>query len=101
MLIAHQIALDPNNIEATYLAKACGVARFAYNWALAEWQKLYEEHKKDPARPKPSEGSLRRFLNSIKHEQFPWRALFGLNKKSEALPSPIPHFSSHLDPLFI
>jgi len=72
MLIAHQIALDPNNVQATYLAKACGVARFAYNWALAEWQKQYEEHKKDPLKPKPSEGSLRRLLNSIKQEQFPW-----------------------------
>jgi len=36
MLIAHRIALDPNNQQATYLKKACGVARFAYNWALAE-----------------------------------------------------------------
>lgn len=72
MLIAHQIALDPNNVQATYLAKACGVARFAYNWALAEWQKQYEEYKQDPLKPKPSQGSLRRLLNSIKHEQFPW-----------------------------
>jgi len=36
MLIAHRIALDPNNTQATYLARASGVARFAYNWALAE-----------------------------------------------------------------
>ena len=72
MLTAHCIALDPNNMQATYLAKSCGVARFAYNWALAEWQKQYEEHKKDSSKPKPTEGSLRRLLNSIKREQFPW-----------------------------
>ena len=30
----HIIALDPNNTQATYFKKACGVARFAYNWAL-------------------------------------------------------------------
>jgi putative transposase len=72
MLTAHRIALDPNAVQATYLSKACGVARFAYNWALAEWQKQYEEHKKDPAKPTPTEGALRRFLNSIKREQFPW-----------------------------
>ena len=72
MLTAHQIALDPNDVQATYFAKACGVARFAYNWALAEWQKLFEEHKKDPTKQKPSEGALRRLLNSIKGEQFPW-----------------------------
>jgi len=72
MLTAHKIALDPNDVQATYFMKACGVARFSYNWALAEWQKQYEEHKKDPNRPKPSEGALRRQLNSIKREQFPW-----------------------------
>ena len=30
MLIAHKIALDPNNAQATYLARAAGTARFAY-----------------------------------------------------------------------
>jgi len=29
MLIAHKIALAPNNVQATYLARACGTARFA------------------------------------------------------------------------
>ncbi|WP_242522415.1 helix-turn-helix domain-containing protein [Candidatus Methylacidiphilum infernorum] len=37
MMIAHKIALDPNNPQATYFAKAAGVARKAYNWALEEW----------------------------------------------------------------
>ena len=72
MLTAHLIALDPNDFQATYFSKTCGVARFAYNWALAEWQKQFEEHKKDPAKQKPTEGALRRLLNSIKREQFPW-----------------------------
>ena len=35
MILAHRIRLDPNNVQRTYFAKACGVARFAYNWALA------------------------------------------------------------------
>jgi putative transposase len=30
MLIAHKIALNPNNVQATYLIRAAGVARFAY-----------------------------------------------------------------------
>ena len=72
MMIAHKIALDPNNKQRTYFAKACGVSRFAYNWALAEWDKQYQAHKLDSALPKPSEGALRRELNSIKREQFPW-----------------------------
>ncbi|MDD2730191.1 RNA-guided endonuclease TnpB family protein [Malikia sp.] len=72
MLIAHQIALDPNNAQATYLARAAGVARFAYNWALAEWQRQYEAHKLDPTLPQPSQAALRRQLNAVKREQFPW-----------------------------
>lgn len=72
MLTAHCIALDPNNWQATYFAKASGVARFAYNWALAEWKDQYEEHKKDANKPQPSEAALRRQLNAMKRQQFPW-----------------------------
>jgi putative transposase len=66
MLLAHKIELNPNNKQATYFAKACGVARKAYNWALEEWEKEYK------AGGKPSETALRRKLNSIKREKFPW-----------------------------
>lgn len=72
MLIAHRIALDPNNVQATYFARAAGTARFAYNWALAEWQQQYEAWKLDNGQPKPSQAALRRQLNAIKREQFPW-----------------------------
>ncbi len=72
MLIAHKIALAPNNVQATYFSRAAGTARFAYNWALAEWQKQYDAHKLDSSLPKPSQQSLRRHLNSIKKTQFPW-----------------------------
>jgi len=72
MLVAHRIRLDPNNVQATYLGRAAGTARFAYNWALNEWQRQYEACKTNPALPKPSEAALRRLLNSIKRKQFPW-----------------------------
>ena len=72
MLVAHKIRLDPTNKQATYFARASGVARFAYNWALAEWARQYEECKVDPDKPKPSQVSLRRQLNAVKREQFPW-----------------------------
>jgi putative transposase len=72
LLISHKIALAPNNKQAAYFAKAAGVARFAYNWALAEWKRQYEEWKIDPGKPKPSQYSLRRQLNAVKRKQFPW-----------------------------
>lgn len=72
MIVAHKIRLDPNEVQKTYFRKACGVARFAYNWALAEWKRQYEAWKQDNSLPKPSDGALRRQLNALKREQFPW-----------------------------
>jgi len=66
VIVAHKIALNPTTDQAVYFARACGVARFAFNWALAEWQRQYKEGGK------PSEGALRRQLNSIKRSEFPW-----------------------------
>jgi putative transposase len=74
MLRSHKIRLVPNQAQEVCFAKGCGTARFAWNWALAEWNRQYDAHKADPAQPRPSEGALRRQLNAIKHEQFPWMA---------------------------
>ena len=72
MILAHRIRLDPKKVQATYLARAAGIARFAYNWALAEWGRQFEACKLNPALPKPNEAALRRQLNAIKRTQFPW-----------------------------
>ena len=66
MYLAHRICLDPTRAQANYFARAAGTARFAYNWALAEWKRQYE------AGERPTEALLRKKLNSIKREQFPW-----------------------------
>ncbi|MEN9503878.1 MAG: hypothetical protein RI964_3163 [Pseudomonadota bacterium] len=68
----NKIRLNPSSKQATYLAKAAGTARFAYNWALAEWQTQYAAWKEDNSQPKPNQMSLRRQLNAVKREQFPW-----------------------------
>ncbi|WP_197648397.1 helix-turn-helix domain-containing protein [Sulfobacillus thermosulfidooxidans] len=49
-----------------------GTARFAYNWALNQWQQQSEAWKADSSLPKPSDVALRRQLNAIQREQFPW-----------------------------
>lgn len=66
MILAHKIALDPNNAQATYFAKACGVARLAYNWGLTEWKQQYA------AGGKPSWPALDRYFNYIKRDKFPF-----------------------------
>ncbi len=70
MLRTHKIYLNPTAAHANHFAQACGVARFAWNWALAELQRQYEAHKADPNIPRPNEMALRRQLNNIKREQF-------------------------------
>lgn len=64
--------LVTNEKQKTYFCKACGTSRFAYNWALKEWQRMYEEHKQDPSKPLPSGDILRKKLNAIKKKEFPW-----------------------------
>ena len=72
VLIAHRIALDPTNVQRTCLAQAAGVARFSWNWALAEWRRQYAAHRADPSLPQPNEAALRRALNRRKRAEFPW-----------------------------
>lgn len=69
-LLAYKTELNPNNKQRTMFLQCAGTARFVYNWALAEWETQYSEGGY------PSVYSLRRYLNHIKNEEFPWvRAL--------------------------
>lgn len=70
--MAHKIALDLNNHQRMYMLRATGVARFAYNWALEQWGIQYRAWREDDTLPKPSQFSLRKQLNEIKKESFPW-----------------------------
>ena len=70
--VAHKIELVPNKKQEAYFVKACGVARFAYNWALEQWNKQYQAYKQDNSLPKPNEFNLRKQLNAIKREQYPF-----------------------------
>jgi putative transposase len=63
---AHKIKLDPTMKQEVYFKQACGVARFTYNWALAEWKRQYE------AGSKPTGRALKKQFNSIRHIDFPW-----------------------------
>ena len=40
MMRAHKIELVPTPEQETYFRKACGTARFTYNWGLARWDAL-------------------------------------------------------------
>lgn len=78
MIRTHKIELKPNNSQLVYLNQSAGTARFAYNWALSQWTNDYECYKKYPFSCSISpissryEGELRKRLNNIKKEEFPW-----------------------------
>ena len=66
MIKAHKIRLHPTPEQATYFARAAGVARFVWNWALAEWDRQYE------AGENPTALKLKKQFNEIRREQYPW-----------------------------
>jgi putative transposase len=78
MIKSHKIELKPNKSQLTYLSQSAGTARFAYNWALSQWKNDYECYQKHPFSCSISpastryEGELRKRLNSIKKQDFPW-----------------------------
>lgn len=63
---AHLIRLHPTKEQEVYFRKACGVARHAYNWALAQWKEARAKGKRVKM------NDLKREYNRIKGEQFPW-----------------------------
>src|SRR3990167_2566415 len=72
MQISHKIELNPNNHQRTYFKKACGVARFTWNWALAEWERQYQLSKNSANFSKPNALQLKKQFNALKKQEFPW-----------------------------
>ena len=66
MIISHKIRIYPNKEQDVFLKKSCGVARFAYNWGLAEWQNQYKNGGK------PNHLKLKKQFNGIKRADFPF-----------------------------
>jgi putative transposase len=66
MILAHKIRLDPTPRQEDYFRRACGTARFTYNWALAAWKTAYE------AGEKPSGRALKKQFNAVRGEEYPW-----------------------------
>jgi len=62
----HKIKLDPTFKQTTYFRKACGVARFTWNWGLSKWEEKYKAGEKTNAL------ALKKEFNGIKEKEFPW-----------------------------
>lgn len=64
--LSHKIRIDSTMKQECYFRKACGTARFAWNWGLAKWEEKYK------AGEKTSAFDLKKEFNSLKDSLFPW-----------------------------
>lgn len=70
---AQVFLLRPNQKQAQYFSRAAGIARFSYNWALAEWKRQAMEWWDSGKQTQfPTFFSLLKQFNSIKRESWPW-----------------------------
>jgi putative transposase len=67
VILAHRIALDPTVEQSIALSRACGVARFTWNWALRNCERIWNETGK-----LPKMADLKKTFNATKHELYPW-----------------------------
>src|SRR5262249_6798665 len=68
MQLTHNIALAPTPAQEAYFRRAAGCARFTWNYALAEWNRLHV------AGERPDAMAIKREFNRTKYAQFPWMA---------------------------
>ncbi len=64
---AYRTELYPTDDQVRHFVKACGISRFAYNWALERKETAFREHSLNR-----SILSLKNELNRRKPKEFPW-----------------------------
>lgn len=64
--LGHVIALDPTEEQANAFARAAGTARFTYNWALGEWNRIRAEGGKTNLY------EIKKRFNTTKRDAYPW-----------------------------
>ena len=81
MIKAIKVMLLPNNIQKTKLYQYAGVARFAYNWALAREKENYENGGKFL-----SDSELRKEFTKLRHtEDYAWLVVVSNNVTKQAI----------------
>lgn len=66
LILGHAIALDVTDAQAAHFRRACGVARYSYNWALTEWARMHK------AGEKPSANKIKAAWNAHRKADLPW-----------------------------
>ena len=66
MILGHAIALDTTEAQDAHFRRACGVARFSWNWSLQRWKEMHD------AGEKPSAQKIKAQWNAVRKTDFPW-----------------------------
>ncbi|MHA1910918.1 MAG: RNA-guided endonuclease InsQ/TnpB family protein [Candidatus Kariarchaeaceae archaeon] len=67
---AYKVEMKPNNKQLTLLKKAAGIARFAYNWGLADKQYRYKNLEGNEKYTNAIK--QHKEINKLKDTKFPW-----------------------------
>lgn len=70
--LSHVIRIRPTLDQQVLFKKCVGTARFAYNYAINEWRVNGEARKADATLHSISEQDIRKQLNKLKGETYPW-----------------------------
>ena len=81
MRIAHRIALDPNNKQATLFRQHAGYARYVWNWGVEESRRALAAGETGAVRHQ----RLRPLFNRVKADLAPWSGLLSQNAAKYAL----------------
>ena len=85
---AIKIRLIPTPEQEILFKKSCGVARWAYNFYIAEKERVYKEWKEDNSKPKYiSEQDVRKYINNVLKptEEYKWLKEVGSNVMKQAV----------------
>ena len=87
MIIATKIRLKPTKEQEILFWKSCGVARWSYNYFLAESENYYAEYLKGNKDKKTiKEGEVRRYINNVlKKTTHTWLKEVGSNVMKQAV----------------
>jgi putative transposase len=78
-LSAFKTRVHVNNKQHDFFMQCVNARRVAFNFALGTWIAMYDAHKLDETKPKPSAFDIDKVFNAVKKQKYPW--LYGDDNK--------------------
>lgn len=72
MIRSQQLLLRPTQAQRILFAKAAGLSRYAWGWAIDLCERHYAIYGKTPGYKRPTAARLMKHWNKVKDRRFPW-----------------------------